>query len=426
LSGIISHIMIIYKFGGASVRNSGSVMKLAEIVGLCTEPLVVVISAMGKTTNRLEAILDEGLRNSWKSNQLLEELRDEHLSVVEALIRDNKQAVSDEVERLLSKIPPFIRENCHEDYNFLYDQVVSTGELLSTKIVSAYLTERDIINNWIDIREVIKTNDNFRDAVVDYALSEEKSKNVFNSSSQGCFVTQGFIGSGNTGHTTTLGREGSDYTAALLANFLNASGITLWKDVPGIFNADPALFNKVEQIPSLSYQEVIELTYYGAKVIHPKTVKPLYDKEIPLVVKSFNDPSKPGTVVEKSSLQSRNIPFIILKEKQVLISISNKDLSFVSEINVSELFRLLNDFRLKANLVQHSAISFSVSVDTPKGKEITDLVAALRSNFRVLYNEGLELVTIRNYSEEVIKEMTRSRKIMVEQRSRQTVQFLLA
>ncbi|MCB0805056.1 MAG: aspartate kinase [Bacteroidales bacterium] len=417
--------MIIYKFGGASVKDADSVRKLGDIISVCPEPIIVVVSAMGKTTNRLEMILDEAIRNSGNYIAMVQQLKNDHLAIVDQLISNRKAEVVQAMDTIFTNLLGFLAKSVNTDYNYAYDQVVSFGELLSTKIVSHYLQTKNIVNTWIDIRKFLKTNSNFRDAAVDLQASATKCKTLFTFENVACYITQGFIGSDNDGNTTTLGREGSDYSAALLANFLEADAVTLWKDVPGIFNADPAMFNKVEHIAELSYHEVIELTYYGAKVIHPKTIKPLYEKEIPLYVRSFLEPALSGTLVHKSSLRTRSIPIIIIKDQQILVSISHTDLSFISEQSVSRLFALLDDFRIKANLLQHSAISFSVGVDTPKGKAVNDLITALRKNFKVLYNEGLQLITIRNYTDAIIEELTQAKKILIEQRSRHTVQFLV-
>ena len=417
--------MIIYKFGGASVKDAEGVKNLKRILLSRNEAHVVVLSAFGKTTNRLENVVEEAMKKTGKYEPLLASISEDHLSIVQHLFNDANHYIAGEIEELVHAIETLIKKNLQSDYNFLYDQVIVTGELLSTKIVSAFLNHQGIENRWIDARLVIKTDDNYRDANVLNELSGARCRDVFNFSETDCYVTQGFIGADPAEHSTSLGREGSDFSAALIASFLEAKSVTLWKDVSGIFNADPAVFENVQQIPSMKYPEVIELTYYGAKVIHPKTIKPLYEKDIPLYVKSFNDPGAKGTLVSSNDSQSMGIPFIINKEKQVLISISNKDLSFFSEINVSDLFGMLNEFRLKANLMQHSAISFSVCVDTPMGREVTDLIAALRKTFKVLYNDGLQLITIRNYSDDVIERFTKGKKVLVEQRSRHTVQFVL-
>jgi aspartate kinase len=418
--------MIVYKFGGASVKDAQSVRNMAKIVEAASRPLIVVVSAMGKTTNRLEAFLDEGLKGSGMHAEILKTLRQEHFQILEELIPDSEHPVYNEIEGFFEEASSMIQIHQEKDYNFIYDQVISLGELISTKIVSTWLEHIGIANHWVDIRQILKTDSNFREAIVDQEISEKLCRSVFDASEPLCFVTQGFIGADSKGFTTTLGREGSDYSAALLANYLEAESVTLWKDVDGIYNADPAIFSNVKKIETLSYQEVIKLTYYGAKVIHPKTIRPLFDKQIPLLVKSFNKPENHGSVVRKTAKSAHQQPFIILLENQILISISKEDLSFISELNLSFLFDLLHTFRLKANLMQHSAISFSFCVDTPKGKALEELIELLHKEFKVLYNSGLQLITVRNFTNDLIRELIGNKKVLVEQRSRQTTQFIIA
>ncbi len=418
--------MIVYKFGGASVKNAEAVKNLAGIIRNANKPVIVVMSAMGKTTNKLESILEESRKPRGNYRKLLDALVEDHLNVLNDLFQDPLHPVFNSVNGFFEEVASAISRYSDQDYNFLYDQVIAAGELVSSRIVSAWLEHEGVQNNWLDIRTILKTDSTYREAIVDAAATSGHCEKFFQVEHSLCYITQGFIGSDPDGFTTTLGREGSDYTAALLAHFLDAERVTLWKDVEGIFNADPALFKEVQKVSALNYQEVIELTYYGAKVIHPKTIKPLYDKQIPLYVKSFNAPEASGTVVGNHAMQGPGFPFIIVLENQVLISISKKDLSFVSEINLRRLFDLLHNFRIKVNLMQHSAVSFSVCVDAPRGKAVEELVEELRKDFRVLYNAGLRLITIRNYSESMIRDLVDQDKALVEQRSRHTIQFVLA
>jgi aspartate kinase len=415
--------MLVYKFGGASVKDADSIRKLKKIVQDSNDTLVVVVSAMGKTTSRLEKILKHSFLEDGSHLPLIQKLQDEHLSIVRDLIPDNEK-----LENEIAELFETIKVNCkHYDgkgFNFVYDQVVSLGEVISTKIVSVYLNNQGVSNRWVDTRHILITDNNYREANVNIAVSKKNSLLNFKSGSKEIYITQGFIGSDPEGFTTTLGREGSDYTAALLAGFLGAKSLTLWKDVAGIFNADPCLFEDVTLLEELSYQEVIELAFYGARVIHPKTIKPLKINGIKLFVKCFFNPEKGGTVVGSDSSIVSNIPIFVIKEKQVLISISIRDLSFLTEYHISQLFSLLDSFRLKANIIQHSAVSFSVCVDTPIGKEIEELIASLKINFKVLYNKNLQLITIRNYTENDIQRLTTGKKIYIEQRSRNTVQFV--
>jgi len=415
--------MLVFKFGGASVKDANAVRQLKNIVGNCNGNLIVVISAMGKTTNKLENILWHAFKRDGTHLPLIKKLKTYHLAIVNDLLPDNREMI-DEVNKIFASI----EENCtnyqNKGYDFAYDQIVSYGEILSTKIVSTFLNQEGISNNWIDIRNVFKTDSNYREANIQLEETSENSSEKFDFNTSQIYITQGFIASDQNGNTTTLGREGSDYTAAFLGRALKAENVTLWKDVAGIYNADPAIFDDVILLKELSYQEMIELAFYGARVIHPKTLKPLKDVGIHLYVKCFYDPDKRGTIVFEDAISNTRVPVFILKDKQVLISISLRDLSFISENHISRLFSLLNKFRLKANVIQHSAVSFSVCVDTPLGKEIEDMIAILKEDFKVLYNKNLQLVTIRNYTETDIHKMISGKKIYIEQRSRNTVQFV--
>jgi aspartate kinase len=415
--------MLVYKFGGASVKNAKAVEQLKKIVANTDENLIIVISAMGKTTNKLEAVLAQALQKDGSHLPLISNLKACHLQLVEELFVQD-QPIKNEVDKVFLEIIDFCNHLGLKGYDYAYDQIVSFGELLSTKIISKYLEQENIENKWIDIRKVLKTDNNFREANVDIELSLDNSREIFNFEKSRIYLTQGFIASDDAGNTTTLGREGSDYTSALLSSFLKAENLTLWKDVSGIYNADPAIFNDAELLPELSYQEMIELAFYGAKVIHPKTIKPLKEADISLFVKCFSSPDTGGTEVSSTTSARTEIPIYILKDKQVLVSISNRDLSFINENHLSKLFGLLSSFRLKANIIQHSAVSFSVCVDTPLGKEVVDLIAVLKNDFKVLYNEGLQILTIRNYTEKEIQKLTAGKKIFIEQRSRNTVQFV--
>jgi aspartate kinase len=415
--------MVIYKFGGASVKDAASFRRLKNIISSEKSDLIVVVSAMGKTTNRLEEIVKFYWRNSPEYVMKISELKQFHMEIAQELM-GNENNIREKIEGLFQMLKQQLEDNKGEDFNLFYDQVVSMGEILSTNLVSMFLQSEGLENEWMDIRKLLITDNNYRDAAVNLAESSRQLREYTERSNANIFITQGFIGSDQSGKTTTLGREGSDYTAALLASFFDAKKIILWKDVPGIFNADPALFKDVKRLERIHYQEMIELAYYGAKVIHPKTIKPLRTKEIPLSVQSFYTPEAPGTLIGNFPDEKRSIPCIIVKSDQVLISISLNDLSFINESHISTLFGLLNRFRLKANLMQHSAISFTICVDEPRGREVKDLISILRKEFKVLYNDQLNLLTIRSYSDESIRDNTKGPKIYVEQRSRTTVQYL--
>lgn len=416
--------MIVYKFGGASVKDARGVKQLAKIVSKTNDQLIVVISAMGKTTNKLESIVNAVLQGTGKEMELIALLRMEHSAIMNDLFVKNSKPLFSHVERLFDTIELNCSKYRNKGYDMLYDQVVSYGEIISTIIISAFLNEQKVSNKWIDVRDVIVTDENYRDAQITNDISHKNCTSIFNFKGLDCYVTQGFIASDKKGNSTTLGREGSDYTAAFIASNLGAESVILWKDVQGIYNADPLLFDDAIFLEELTYQEVIELTFYGAKVIHPKTIKPLKNKQIPLFVKCFYDPRSKGTIVKETKSKKTNVPVFIVLNDQVLLSISLGDLSFISERHISRLFALLNKFKLKANLMQNSAITFSVCIDAPKGQEISELVELLRKDFKVLYNENLLLNTIKNYTEDHIKNMIGEKKVLVEQRSRNTVQIV--
>jgi aspartate kinase len=416
--------MVIYKFGGASVKNVEAFHLLKDIVSSYSGQLIVVVSAMGKTTNRLEEIVKLASKGSAEYKDRLHLLNNYHLDILSELIPDRSDIIYTRINDQFITLGKDIEKFKGEDFNFFYDQVVSVGEIISTLIVSRFLEAVGVPNKWLDIRGLLITNDNYRDALVNYADSESRIRKAITMNHPGCYVTQGFIGSTLHGHTTTLGREGSDFSAALLGYFFEAEEVTLWKDVDGIYNADPAIFSDVILLEKISYQEMIELAFYGAKVIHPKTIKPLREKKIPLFVRSFYKPMGKGSIIGEMRDGYTKIPTIINKKEQILISISLEDLSFITEFHISKFFGLLNRFRLKANLMQHSAVSLSVCVDEPRGREVRDLIAILRKEFRILYNDKLTLYTIRHYTDQSIADIIGNRKIYVEQRSRNTVQYL--
>ncbi len=406
------------------MKNAAAFRMLTDIVRACPDPLIIVVSAMGKATNRFEEIVRLAWRGSEEYVAGIEALKQYHLEVVRQLIPDGEDRIYQTLEELFEIVGARVTSFRDKDFNLFYDQVVSLGEVISTRIVSRYLSLNGLENNWVDIRECLVTDENFRDASIDFDASEKRLKGRMDFQDCSRYICQGFIGGSGSGLTTTLGREGSDFTAAVLGHVFHASSVTLWKDVEGIFNADPAVFREVTLLEQISYQEMIELAYYGAKVIHPKTIKPLRQKQIPLLVKSFFHPGNMGTSIGEYSSISRKVPITILKEKQILISISLQDLSIISESHISKLFGLLYRFRLKANLLQHSAVSFSVCVDEPRGREVEDVIGILKMEFKVLYNDALTLITIRNYTEDSIREMTKGKRIYVEQRSRSTVQYI--
>jgi aspartate kinase len=418
--------MKVFKFGGASVKDANAVKNVAGILKKYSgEKLVVVISAMGKTTNALEQLCDAFYFKKGNAAEILENIRKFHNDILKELFPDN-HPVFDVIHNTIVELEWAIEEEPTHSYDCEYDQIVSVGEFISTKILSAYLEEAGIKNKWWDARDFVKTDNTYREGKVDWTITEKLVKEEllpFLDKNNCPVITQGFIGVTSENFTTTLGREGSDYTAAILAWCLDAESVTIWKDVPGVLNADPKWFDETKLIPQLTYQDAIELTYYGATVIHPKTIKPLQNKKIPLYVRSFVDAAKEGTKIcdEQVSLP---VPCFIFKVAQVLLSISPKDFSFIVEENLGDIFELFAKHRVKMNVMLNSAISFSVSVDDDKLK-LPGLIEKLRENYRVLYNENAELVTIRYYDQATIDRVTAGKQIFLEVKSRYTVQIVM-
>lgn len=413
--------MKVLKFGGASVKDADSVRNVASVLKrFLNEQSIVVVSAMGKTTNALEK-LTTVFFNRKDYHPVFNEIKQYHFSILEKLFANFSHPVFSEVNEIFSLLEKKVADSPLFPYDKEYDQIVSLGEIISTKIVSAYLNELGIRNIWVDARNIIRTDNSWREGKVDWLFTEKAAKKILNGT--GIFVTQGFIGKTADNFTTTLGREGSDYTAAILAYCINAESVTIWKDVPGVMNADPKWFDETKLIEQMNYQDAIELSYYGATVIHPKTIKPLQNKKIPLYVKSFLQPEEKGTVI--NDLQSPlPVPCFIFKINQVLISISPKDFSFIVEENLSGIFKIFSDYNVKINVMQNSAISFSVCVDNDD-KKIPSLIDKLRENFRVLYNDNLELITIRYYDQATIDRVCVGKKILMEHKSRYTVQLVV-
>jgi aspartate kinase len=414
--------MKVFKFGGASVKDANAVKNVATILNrFPNENIIVVISAMGKITNALERLTDAYFFKKGDSSSVLSEIKKYHFDILNQLFENKNHPIFDELNNTFVELEWAIEDEPTHEYNHEYDQIVSMGEIISTKIVSAYLNEVNIKNEWLDVRGIIQTDNTYREGRVDWQLTQQLSTKL--SQSNGIFITQGFIGGTSENFTTTLGREGSDYTAAILAFTCNAESVTIWKDVPGVLNADPKWFDETKKLEQISYQDAIELAYYGATVIHPKTIKPLQNKKIPLYVKSFIHPEEKGTVINE--LQSPlPIPCFIFKVNQVLISISPKDFSFIIEENLSDIFNLFAEKQVKVNVMQNSAISFSISVDNDERK-LPDLIQTLQKQYRVLYNDNLELITIRYYDQATIERVTIDKKVLLEVKSRNTVQLVV-
>ena len=416
--------MRVFKFGGASVKDASSVknvVKVLEEVG--HENTLLVVSAMGKTTNAMEDVVNAYFKDKSLLPAAVHEVIQYHDNILHDLFPNDKHPVFASVKTLFDEVQGFLVWNKSPKYGFVYDQVVGYGELVSTTILSAYLNEIGIANQWLDVRTLIKTNDDYRDAIVNWEktqinVTEKIDKSKLN-------ITQGFLGSDDNNFTTTLGREGSDYTAAILAYCLNAEEVTIWKDVPGVLNADPRYFEKTELLNKISYREAIELAFYGASVIHPKTLQPLQRKEIPLHVKSFINPKDKGTTVGKGIGIEPKVPCFIVKKNQVLMKLSSLDFSFIVEDSISELFKLLHDHQMKVDLIQNSAISFSVCVDNKFGK-LEELLNLLKSRFKVVHHEGVSLYTIRHFDTEALTSHCKmERKFLLEQRGKETVQLVV-
>lgn len=414
--------MLVYKFGGASVKDAVGIRNLSEIVASVNEPLVIVVSAFGKTTNGLENVLGKWFSGDSSYIDSLSALVAYHMGVIRDLDMegdDTEAAFADE----LGTLDEYLKQSPRGNYDYEYDQVVSFGEIWSTIIVSGFLRKAGLKNRWIDIRKVLITDGTHRDANIDWEESSRRALSVFDFRGISLYLTQGFIGGTADGRTTTLGREGSDYTAAVLANMLNASGVVVWKDVPGLLNADPHWLPDAVQLPAVSYKEAVEMTFSGAKVIHPKTIRPLHNKCIPLNVKSFLNPEAAGTMILPDAGGAPGIPVYVRKENQILISILSRDFSFAISDNMSRIFILLNESGIKVNLVQASAVSINVCADNEKSR-IDRLIALLENEFRVLYNDHVEMITIRHYTPGAIAGMTAGRQVMIEQRTRRTVRFV--
>ena len=412
--------MKIYKFGGASVKDAVGVKNLHKVLKESgSENTLLVVSAMGKTTNAMEDVV--GAKGEKERANAIQFVYDYHRGILEDLF-DSDHAIYAEIDSRFDQMRSTLETHADSKYNFLYDQVVSFGELLSTQIISAYLNQESVQNTWIDIREIIETDQNYRDARVDWDSTVGNIERLIEPSI--LYITQGFLGGDPQGFTTTLGREGSDYTAAILAYGLNADSVTIWKDVPGVLNADPRYFQETQLLHHISYREAIELAFYGASVIHPKTLQPLQRKEIPLHVKSFKQPTNEGTTVGKGVLLDPMTPCFILKKDQVLLKLSTLDFSFIVERNISSIFRTLHEHRMKVELMQNSAISISMCLDTTFGS-LPALLKELEALYKIEFYEGVDLYTIRHFDEESIEKIINSKSVILEQRGRENVQLVV-
>ena len=414
--------MRVFKFGGASVKDAAGVKNVYDVLQTVGyEDVLLVVSAMGKTTNALEAVIKDYFDKSAGLQSSVQEVKKYHNQILLDLFEDDKNAVFTAVNALFSDLEYFLAHNKSPNYNFVYDQIVSYGELISTTILSHFMNHMGIQTQWIDVRSFIKTNSNYRDAEVDWDLTQKNiSKNVKRKILN---ITQGFLGSDENNFTTTLGREGSDYNAAIFAYRLNADSVTIWKDVPGVMNADPRYFENARLLNHISYREAIELAFYGATVIHPKTLQPLQKKEIPLYVKSFINPLLEGTEVSKGAALEPYLPCFIVKKNQLLISLSSIDFSFIMEENISSIFSLFHQFKIKVNLIQNSAISFSVCVED-KFDNFKQLNTILSKNFKVDFTENVTLYTIRHFNEDAALTVENGKTVLLKQISTETMQII--
>ena len=415
--------MRVFKFGGASVKDADAVKNVVNVlqeVGYADT--LLVISAMGKTTNAMEKVVESYFNDKDGVNASIQEVVDYHNGILSDLFQNPSHPVYAKVKVLFEEVKGFLAWNKSPKYAFVYDQVVCYGELLSTTIVSAYLNEIGISNEWLDVRTLIKTDNSNRDAQVNWERTQQEVQSRVDVSKLN--ITQGFLGSDDNNFTTTLGREGSDYSAAILAYCLNAESVTIWKDVPGVLNADPRNFENAQLLDKISYREAIELAFYGASVIHPKTLQPLQRKEIPLKVKSFVNPTDKGTTVGKGNGIEPKVPCFIVKKNQVLLKLSSLDFSFIVEDNISEIFKLFHDHRLKVDLIQNSAISFSVCLDN-KFRGLQPLLEELKRKFKVVCHEDVSLYTIRHFNDDSVKSLQNGKSVLVQQRGKETVQLVV-
>ena len=419
--------MKVFKFGGASVNSVERIKNMAEIMNHYRgEQIMVIVSAMGKTTNALEKVAEAFYAG--KKEEALELFRAvklQHLDEAKFLLVTHFNPLMSQLNDFFTEVEWLLHDKPVRDYDYYYDQIVCTGELMSTAIVSAYLNEIGLKNEWLDVRDIFRTDDNFRDASIDIAFTQQQVntqvKPLFEEVD--LVITQGFIGCTDENESTTLGREGSDYSAALFANMLDAESLSIWKDVKGVMNADPKQFADAQYISELNYDEVIEMAYYGAQVIHPKTIKPLQNKDIPLYVKCFADASLPGTVIHNESVKNLP-PIIVVKQNQVLLQLHTKDFSFIGEQPMSDLYEMMAKLKVKPNLIQTHAVSLQLCMDDRSDK-IEKLALAASQSFDVQVEKGLTLLSIRHYNNDLLEKMTSGKIIELKQQSPETVQVVM-
>ena len=414
--------MRVFKFGGASVKDADGVKNVIKVLDKTGfSDLLVVVSAMGKTTNALENLVEAYLKGDNKLKEEVQSLEEYHTKIVDALFENKQHLVFEKIKGLFLDMQTTLHRNKSTQYDFIYDQIVCYGELVSTIIISEYLNHKGYINDWLDARDFIKTDNTYREAEINWGVTQKKILEKVNKKRLN--ITQGFIGSDDNNFTTTLGREGSDYTAGIFAYCLSADSLSIWKDVPGVLNADPRVFDKTQLLSHISYEEAIELAFYGASVIHPKTIQPLQRKEIPLYVKSFLNPDGFGTSVKKGQPLDPKLSCYIVKRNQVLLSLSSLDFSFIVEDNISQIFGLFHKYQIKVGLIQNSAISFSVCLED-KFAHLDELLIKLKAKYRVTYNTNVSLFTIRHFTNEAIMTLEKDKDILLKQITRETYQMV--
>ncbi|MCK5856695.1 MAG: aspartate kinase [Bacteroidales bacterium] len=417
----------VFKFGGASVDSAEAVQNVARILqNQASGKTLIVLSAMGKMTNALELLADSYFNQMKSTFALFNDIKTFHYETAKDLFEHTDCPIFADLDQVFDDLASMIAEVPNEDFNLEYDRIVSFGELLSTKILFHYLRAHEFSIAWADARDMIETNSDYRNALVDWT----KSPDIIKQHCEGLFsnydfvISQGFIARTKEGNTSTLGREGSDFSAAIFAYALDAEGLTIWKDVPGLLNADPKFFENTQKLDKVSFKETIELAYYGASIIHPKTIKPLQNKNIPLYIKSFVSPDSKGSVIQADTFNDQLIPSYIFKKNQVLISISPRDFSFIAESNLAKIFLQMTNYSLKANLMQNSAISFSICIDEG-GEDMIGFIQEMQNDYKVRYNRNMELITIRHYNQQIIDDLIGDRKVYLEQKNRSTIQLLV-
>ncbi len=420
--------MKVFKFGGASVNNADAVRNVVNILNnYADDDLLVVISAMGKTTNALEQLANAYFKHE-DYTSILKSIIEYHFDIINDLFDDSHNHIFEDINKFFCALSHKLSQKPTNNFDLEYDQIVVYGELLSTKIIHHYLKTTGVWNIWFDARQVIITDNSFKEAKVNWKLTTDEIEfsiaSKYKDGEKRIIITQGFIGGTPNGISTTIGREGSDYSASIFAYCLDADEVFIWKDVPGVLNADPKYFEDTTKLDSISYREAIELAYYGASIIHPKTIKPLQNKNIPLKVKSFIHPEEEGTIISDIDHADGLVPSFIFKKNQTLVSISPRDFSFIAEDNLSDIFKTIADIGIKINLMQNSAISFSICIDENKYR-FENLISELQKDYKVKYNHNLELITIRNYDQQTIDKLVNKRDIKLEQKSRLTVQLVV-